>query len=100
MLHVVVPVHLHIAQQCGHHQLNDDEKAPDTTQQTWRISGHSTCSVAPCLTARRQPSTMDAWLSSSEKIADSALPHSAAMVPRFAAKPVGKSRHASVPAWH
>jgi hypothetical protein len=57
-----------------------------------------TCSVAPLRTARRQPSTMDAWLSSSEKMAVSALPHSAEMVPRFAAKPVGKSRQASVPA--
>ena len=59
-----------------------------------------TCSVAPLRTARRHPSTMDAWLSSSEKMAVFALPHSAEMVPRFAAKPVGKSRQASVPAQH
>ena len=60
----------------------------------WRY----TCRRAPCRTASRAPSMMDAWFSASEKMWQPAPPASAAIVPALAANPVGNSRAASLPA--
>ena len=61
----------------------------------WRY----TCRRAPCRTASLAPSMMDAWFSASEKMWQPLTPASAAIVPALAAKPVGNSRAASLPAY-
>lgn len=58
-----------------------------------------TCKVdveALPLTASRAPSTSDAWLSSSQKMAVLVRARATGSA-RLAAKPVGRSRHSSVP---